>query len=261
MDNKVISILEVLWLSKNEATIYTTLLRLGSSVVWTLSKETKIPRATAYQVLDKLIEQGLIMKIDRENILTYIPEDPDKILQNLKKEEERIWRKKLIFDSLLPELEKLQNNKKTIPKITYFEWISWYTELLKKSLETWEKVMYMMTNSKYIKNSINDEVKLEELIKFERREFTEQRLKRNILLKLITTEKDIWKWLKAKDPEELRETKIIPSDFGNVETMVLVWNHVILVTDNYPVVWIHIEEEQLTEMMMNFFSFLWKISK
>ncbi len=260
MNDKIIDILEVLWLAKNEAKVYVSLLRLGSWIVWTVSRETAIPRATVYQLLDKLIERWLVMKIDRENILTYFPEDPEKIHQNLIREEEKIERKKIIFSSLLPELSKIKNTKKILPKITYFEWVSGYIELLEDSLDTDNKEILMITNTNYRKENIGDEVKLEELIRYERSGFLHSRLKKKITLKLLTNEYWISPWLLRKDEEELRETRIIQSWFWDIETMVISWNHVILVTDNHPIVWVHIQEEQLATMMKNMFNFVWQNS-
>lgn len=126
------------------------------------------------------------MKIDKDNILTYMPESPTRISLNLTKERERSEKKGVLFESILPELERMRNGRRTLPKITYFEGVNGYLELLRKVLITESREMLMITNSKHEKLHSNDEVKLEEIVRFENREFLEQRLRKRISLRLLT---------------------------------------------------------------------------
>jgi len=65
MSSKYTKYLEELGLDKNEATVYLSLLQFGNAIAGTLIKETKLPRATVYQVLDRLAQKKLVLKIDK----------------------------------------------------------------------------------------------------------------------------------------------------------------------------------------------------
>lgn len=261
MAQKLTKYLEELGLSENDAEVYLTLLRLWSAVVWTISKECDIPRATTYQILDRLIDDWLVLKIDKWNVMTYFPEEPDRLVQNLKKESKTIEKKRVLAEKLLPHLESIKNPYKQKPKVTYFEWIDWYKELLFKALTTAKSTIRMISSSKEKRNTVEDSCKHEELIAFEEKEFLRERMARWLELKLITTESDNCEGYKIRDTELLRETRILPDDFWDTETIVIFWNSTILITDNFPIIWVHIEEEQTATMMKNMFTFLWKNSK
>jgi hypothetical protein len=51
----------------------------------------------------------------------YIAEEPEQFLQNLVNEEEKILRKKKIFQYILPTLTKLKNPHSYKSKVVYFE--------------------------------------------------------------------------------------------------------------------------------------------
>lgn len=157
--NNIAKYLEILWFSENESKVYLSLYKMWNSVAWTIVKDTELPRSTVYQVLDKLIEKGLAFKIDKKNILNFMAEEPEKILSNLIEEERNIERKKKIFNSLAPELVKYKNPSNYIPKVSYFEWIESYINLLEEILNSKEKEIYMITNSKINAKHIWDEIK------------------------------------------------------------------------------------------------------
>lgn len=262
MSWKLADFLEQLWLSENESSIYITLLRLWSAVVWTIAKECQIPRTTTYQALDSLVEEWLVMKIDKWNILTYFPEEPERIVQNAKMEVKAAERKQELAEKLVPHLESLKNPYKQNPKVSYFEWIEWYKGLLNRALVTAKSTIRMISSSKTKQETLNW-CKHEELIAFEQKDFLKSRLERNLDLKLLTTsvspiQTDI-KNLAQK--ERLTETRILPKSFWDTETIVVFWNSTIIVTDNFPIIWVHIEEEQTAIMMKNMFNFLWESSE
>jgi len=53
--------------------------------------------------------------------MTYFPEEPDRLIQNLKKESRNIEKRKDLAEKLLPHLVSLKNPYKQKPKVTYFE--------------------------------------------------------------------------------------------------------------------------------------------
>lgn len=255
--NDILKYLELLWLSEKESKVYLSLYKMWNSVAWMIVKDTGIARATVYQILEKLIEKWLVFKIDKWNILNYMAEEPEKILNNII-EEENIKRQKKIFNSLLPQLVKFKNPWNYIPKVSYFEGIDSYINLLDEIFESNEKEILMITSSEIKSKHVWDEVKHQKIHEYEMWEFLRERVKRKIKMKMITTKNDFSDNLLQSDSLELRETKILPNDFWDIESLIIYWDKVLLLTDNSPVIWIYIEDNQLKNMFINIFNFIWK---
>jgi len=258
MSKNILNSLSLIWLSENESQVYLSLYKIWNTIAWNIVKDVWIPRSTVYQVLDSLIKKQLVLKIDKWNIFHYIAEEPEKIFQNILEEEKQILRKKKIFDYILPELIKVKNPNSYKSKVIYFEWIENYISLLDDVLNSKEKEIFMITNSEITSKHIWDEIKHKAIFDYEEWDFLKERIKRKIKLHLITSKNDIWNDLILKDKLELRETKILPTDFWDVESLVIYWDKILLLTDNSPVIWIYIEDLQLKNMFKSIFDFIWK---
>lgn len=257
MVKELIKSLSLLGLSEKEANIYLTLYKLWNTRAWNIVKETWIPRATVYQILDKLVWKWYVMMLDSDNIQSYFAEEPEIILNKIKDEEEKLIRKKKIFSSLLPKIVKIKNPYFKEPKVIYFEWVNSYIDLLDDVLNSWEKEIFMITNTQIKSNHIADEVKNLEIYNYEVWDFLQERLKRWIKMNLITTRLDFWEEILKTDKEYNRETKILPDDFWDIETMIIYWEKMILLNDNSPIIWIFIEDFQMKNMLKNIFKFIW----
>lgn len=255
--DELIKSLSLLWFSEKEAEIYLTLYKLWNTKAGNIIRETSYPRSTVYQILDKLVQKWFVMTIDEWNILSYFAEEPEIILNKIKNEEDNLARKKKIFASLLPKIVKIKNPYFKDPKVIYFEWIDSYKDLLDDVLNSWEKEIFMLTNTQIKSRHIADEVKNIELYNYEVWEFLQERLKRWIKMNLITTKYDFWDEILKTDNIYNRQTKILPENFGDTETMILYWEKVILLNDNSPIIWIFIEDYQMQTMFKNIFKFIW----
>ena len=58
-------VLEEIGLSKNEAKIYLTLLRLGNVTATDIIKESGVHRSNVYDVLDSLVKKGCVAYIQK----------------------------------------------------------------------------------------------------------------------------------------------------------------------------------------------------
>ncbi len=256
MNNNIYKYLELLWLSPKEAKIYITILRLWNCKAWLIAQKSNISRSTVYQVINNLINKKLIFKINKWKIQSYIAEEPEKILSNLNDESKQIERKKKIFNSIYPEILKIKKLNNYLPKIIYFEWINNYINLLNEVLKTWEKEIFMLSSTEIKNNPKN--LKNKELHNYEVWIFLKERLKRKIFMNLITTKKDFWEEILSKDNIEYRKTKLLPENFWDIETMIIYWENLLILTDNHPIVWIYISDKQIRNMMKTFFDYLWK---
>ena len=112
MNEQIIGQLQQLNLSLNEAKVYTALLEIGQTSAGEIIKKTGLHRSVVYETLDKLISRKLVFKLQKNNIAFFQPTDPQRILENVKLQEE-------IALELVPKLKTLLDRK--LPEITVYE--------------------------------------------------------------------------------------------------------------------------------------------
>lgn len=95
--NEIVRALTLYGLTKNEAAVYTALLKKLESTAFALAKETEIPRATVYLTLESLRKQGIISTFRKNNVAYFTPENPSRLAALLKTKEE-------ILQDVMPQI-------------------------------------------------------------------------------------------------------------------------------------------------------------
>lgn len=98
------SALKELGLDTRETKVYTTLLSLGKATVLTIAGKSSIKRSTVYDVLERLREQDLVLKIPHAKKQLFMARDPREFVEKVK-------RKADVADSILPSLLALTHNE------------------------------------------------------------------------------------------------------------------------------------------------------
>ena len=100
-----------LGLTDGESKVYLALLKLGSSTVGPIAKEAKVAYSNIYDILERLLEKGLISFILKEKTKYFQAVPPSRLSEFLEKKEEKLQKEKSSLKSLIPELEKIQHPK------------------------------------------------------------------------------------------------------------------------------------------------------
>ncbi len=100
--------LQHLGLEEQEAKTYLALLDLGEATASKLAEHTGLGRVHMYQLLNKLMEQGLASHVLKNNVKYFLPADPETILNGLQEKEQD-------FRAILPELQ--QRWQRQLPEI------------------------------------------------------------------------------------------------------------------------------------------------
>ena len=109
-----------LGLSEREADVYLALVRAGSSPASLIARELKIPRQTIHSVLEKLTQAGIVEKSDRYGVRHFFA-DPHDLALVLDRRKAKLEKQKQELQKELPRLLGLQNEKKALPRVRYFE--------------------------------------------------------------------------------------------------------------------------------------------
>jgi len=99
-----ISLLKEVGLTEGEAKVYLALLELGASTSGPIVKKSRVSRSIIYNILEKLIEKGLVSFIIKEKTKYFQACQPNKILGYIKEREDILKKNKEKIERILPEL-------------------------------------------------------------------------------------------------------------------------------------------------------------
>ena len=105
--------LEKLGLTKIEAKIYLALLKEGNSLASKIIKKVQMHRATVYDVLDRLIEKGLVSSTKKDGKNYYQVVDPERFLDIFQEKKNDSLSKEREIKSLVGKLKKFKEKSST----------------------------------------------------------------------------------------------------------------------------------------------------
>ena len=109
-NNEIFNLLRI-GLTEGEAKVYLALSELGSSTVGPIVKKSKVAYSNIYDILNRLIEKGIVSFIIKNKTKYFQAASPSNLIQYLDKKQEEITQEKEALKKILPELEKLQEAK------------------------------------------------------------------------------------------------------------------------------------------------------
>lgn len=159
--------LKLLGLNDVDIKIYLTLLNLGESLASEIAHKAGTPRASIYDILERLEQEGLVSYIIKDFKKYFSAADPKTIIKNLE------YKKQKIKD-ILPELERIKKETSTeTTKTEVYEGKKGIQTIMGLILE--EKEMFVMGASR----------KSEEVLPYFLEKWHKQRIKRKIQVKII----------------------------------------------------------------------------
>tara|TARA_Y100000310_G_C20599878_1_gene772450 strand:+ start:671 stop:1384 length:714 start_codon:yes stop_codon:yes gene_type:complete len=231
--------LQELGLNKRESLCYIALLELGSSKIGPIIKKTEIPSSKIYEILDKLLNRGLVSYVIIGKIKHYQASDP-KILLNY------IDEKRKQVEEILPQLLLKQKFSK------------------KQSVEMFEgqkAVFSLFTNlingtkpkEQYLIFSIDEENKNDAANLFFKN-LAVRRKEKKLDVKLL-------KNIKLYKKEKHTKLKMRFTSFNLPQGITIFRNIIIILSWVESPIAIKIESEQIANQMNEFFLEQWNIAK
>lgn len=150
MDTKI---LEDIGLTKSEIKVYVALLKLGKSSAGQILEKAGIQNSVLHFSLNKLIDKGIISYIMNGKIKIYTATNPRNLIDYLKNKE-------IQLNSLLPELEEVQDNDAEDEKVEIFEGLGGMTAAMNLLFEDAKR------GDEYLFTGIDLEERNEELQEF-----------------------------------------------------------------------------------------------
>jgi predicted transcriptional regulator len=108
-------------LTEGEIKIYDALLELGETTRTELAKKSGISPSKIYDVVNRMMEKGIVSSVKKQGILHFSAANPDRLKDFLEKKEEEIKSEKLVVDALLPSLmaRYMEKEEKTDVEVFY----------------------------------------------------------------------------------------------------------------------------------------------
>jgi len=250
-NNLSVRILQDLWLTENEASLYILMLDYPRSSVKQLVVRTSFARTMLYYILNSLEEKGLVSMRKEHKKSFYIPENPEKFYDLLREKEEEFEKRKKNLREFIPKLKHSYILRWKIPIVKTFKWVEDYEKLLENTFLWGVKWIRMYENfyagkpaletrDNYDRKRIARKIKKHTLF-FE----SEESLKE--LVKKTYNDYTVFK--------SIKEWSVLP-----FETDMILYNGKIIYTtySEYEPTAILIEDEALFQMQKNIFENLWK---
>lgn len=243
MDKNLINSLISYGLTENEAVIYVCLLQKLEASVFEIAKETSIPRATVYITLEKMKKSLLVSSLRKNNVLYYTPESTSRLKKILEDKQKTL-------EEVLPQLNALINTDTNKPNTRIYIGHDGVKIVLEDILETMrnEKLHTLLAASR------------SDIVHYFPKYFPEWLKRReglSIRTKLIIPEKE--RVDHVFDPNELRETRFLPTEFLFDATVEIYGNKLAFFSlrdgEVYSII---VESRPIADMFKQFFLFAWE---
>lgn len=200
------SLQQILNLTDEEASVYTTALQLGEASLLEIAEKSGVHRTSIYRFLAKLIQRQILIATKKKKRVVYSAANPEQL-------NEYILMKSREFNKLLPDLRAIQNSVKHKPRVQFFEGVEGikhvYNDILKE------------------RKSFNGYGDHEFSVKLMGRYLTEyfvpERIRRGMLWRgILRDSSEARKWKKF-DNRDLRETRYLPN--GDITTEINIYGN------------------------------------
>lgn len=244
--------LEKLGLTHGEARVYLALLKLKNSTVGPIVKDSLVSNSKIYDVLERLIEKGLVSFSIKEKTKYFQALPPRRLEDFLKNKEKEIEESKSLLNSIMPQLENL-SDKNTEENVQIFKGkngILTAYEILLDSMKETEEVNYFFSNkeedTKALANFYITHPQFQAKIK-----------------DYYKTKKIIWKGIGREegsvDPKlkfmKIKTTKLpVPGNFDITK------NYVLIISWKENPTGILIRSEEIAKYFLEYFDTIWKMN-
>ena len=232
--------LEKIGLTKNQSVVYISLLKLGSTNVQNIIKESGMHRSRVYDSLEKLQQLGLVSFVVKDFKKYFQAANPEKLLDYINEKRE-------IVTQTLPELKNLEGMKKEEINASIYKGNEGlktiHSEMLKEGKEVFvlgAKGMIFTELPYFIPN------------------FERERIKKKIKFTLIYDKKEVKKYEKEIVKRKLFVGKPLPSGFESNGVVNIFGDKVAIVLwkEKYPSAFL-IENKDIADSFRKWFKFIY----
>jgi HTH-type transcriptional regulator, sugar sensing transcriptional regulator len=247
MDKSLQSTLSLLGLTPKETKFYLSSFKLGPSSVNEIARDAKLERSTAYLIFQDLLDKGFIQEDHKSYGKKIFAVEPKDLIRMLGSKQRQLRRLELELEENLPELQALYQASEIRPKVRVFEGKSGLLNVWQDILSSKSEIL-LWTNQETETSIFPEE--------FHKR-FIDERIKKNLPIKVLAVSNKKAEGLQKTDSKELRETKILPSGV-NFSAETYIYNNKIAILDyKKDIIGVIIESEPMSNSHRAIFEMTW----
>ena len=230
-------------LTETELNVYKALLRMGISLAADVIKSAQIHRATAYDVLNRLMEKGLASYIIKNKKKYYKAAAPNRIIEIFEEKKK----------GLESEEKEIRESAKELEKIRLLEKNKDIAQIY-SGKEGLKAVMQDIIADGTGFKVIGGELKFSDVLPIYTKHWAEAREKKGIYARILTSKakKSNWKY---------NSIKHLPEEYNFPSPTIIYGNKVAIILYEEPITIVLIESRQIADTYRSHFNLLWKSLK
>ncbi len=233
------SILSEMGLTQKEIDVYLTLISLKSATISELINKAKVSRQSVYEIIQKLLDKGLISFVTKDGKKQYVATNPER-LRDIQKE------KLELLDKLLPELVSKYKENKEEMNVEVF--------VGKEGMKTITNNILKVGKPIYV---LSNDARIFELLRYYMPQFMQKRAKSGIGMHAIYSEAARQKKIEG----ELLEVRYVPNEYRLPISIAVYGEHSNIIVYSENPVALHIENKATAQSFMQYFNLMWNLAK
>ena len=232
--------------ASKEAKVYLGLLELGPSTTTKIARKASINRTTTYDIIDSLVNDGLINPIAETKVQKFAAEHPNKVITFLENRIKKAQNKLKQATLLIPELLSVYNTKEK-PHVRYYEGADGMREAFEDTLTSKETIRAYDVGEDMIKalseKYFND--------------YFKRRAAKNIAIRVIAPNTPETLAITKNDAQEMRTTLLVPKDKFYFSTGTNIYNNKVMISSWREKFAIIIESQEIASAQKKVFELAW----
>jgi sugar-specific transcriptional regulator TrmB len=246
----MIANLQKLGLNIKEAQLYMAAMELGvASPVSTIAKKAGINRTTAYDILDQLVQKGIVISQNKRGNRYYEALPPAKIIAYLKEQSEKYARLANEADEILPELTT-HYHASGRPKVYFYEGEEGLIRVYEETLNSTEEILA------YASDQVNQEA-----IPWYFPKYYKRRAAKKIPIRALFPDTPKDRERHGLDNQELRRSRLLPLDKLDFTPEINLFDNKIMIADWKEMLGIIIESKEIAKAFKQTFELAWEAAE
>jgi len=239
------TILEKLGLSDKEAKVYVSLLELGNARVADISKKAGINRTTGYDILNSLANKGIVNALGKGSRQEFMAEAPISIANYVKRQQNILEENLNKAQDLVPRLLAIQS-KGNKPSVKFYEGEDGLMKVYEDTLTSNDGILGFANVDEMHDGMPNYFPK-----------YYKRRAAKKIWAHAIVPDTELGKLRKKEDPNELRETLLVPNEMFNFTPEINIYNNKIMIASWKEKLGIIIESKEIADAFKKIHALSW----
>lgn len=185
-------VIECAGYTKNEARVYLAALELGEGTVTDIADKSGLPRTTCLHAIRTLQERGLLNYYVRQRRKIWVAENPQRLISRVEEQES-------LLKNALPRLQSMLHASGARAGVRVFRGLKETKYIFDDIIETKHHVRSITAVELML--SLFDDIF---------RDFIARRHMNHLRVQLLTNPSPFVEYLRERDEEELRQTRILP---------------------------------------------------